>query len=134
MLRIENLHVRYETRQGDVKALNGIDLAQDEGEVFCLVGESGAGKSTLALAIMGLLPPSASIDQGSVFYDGVDLLKAAPEYLRRLRGQTISLIFEDAQSALNPLKIGRRPDRGGNSPAQGRHAARGLRDGPGCAA
>lgn len=105
MLRIENLHVRYETRQGDVKALNGVDLAQDEGEVFCLVGESGAGKSTLALAVMGLLPPSASIDQGSVFYDGVDLLKADPEYLRRLRGQTISLIFENAQSALNPLKL-----------------------------
>ncbi len=105
MLRIENLHVRYETRQGDVKALNGIDLAQDEGEIFCLVGESGAGKSTLALAIMGLLPPSALVDRGSVFYDGVDLLRADPEYLRRLRGQTISLIFEDAQSALNPLKL-----------------------------
>ncbi len=105
MLRIENLYARYQTRQGDVKALNGIDLALNEGEVFCLVGESGAGKSTLALAIMGMLPPSASIDQGSVFYDGVDLLRADEEYLRRLRGQTISLIFEDAQSALNPLKL-----------------------------
>lgn len=105
MLRIENLHARYETRQGDVKALNGIDLALNEGEVFCLVGESGAGKSTLALAIMGMLPPSASIDQGSVFYEGVDLLRADEEYLRRLRGQTISLVFEDAQSALNPLKL-----------------------------
>ena len=105
MLKIENLQVRYQTRQGDVKALNGIDLDLNEGEIFCLVGESGAGKSTLALAIMGLLPPSASVGQGSVFYDGVDLLRADPEYMRRLRGQTISLIFEDAQSALNPLKL-----------------------------
>lgn len=105
VLKVENLVVRYNTQQGQVKALNGINLAQEEGEVLCLVGESGAGKTTLALAIMGLLPSSATIDQGSIFYDDVDLLQASPEYLRHLRGKEISLIFEDAQSALNPVEL-----------------------------
>jgi ABC-type glutathione transport system ATPase component len=82
VLKVENLYVRYDTQQGQVKALNGINLAQEGGEVFCLVGESGAGKSTLALTIMGLLPPSATIDRGSIFFDDVDLLRASPEYLR----------------------------------------------------
>ena len=104
-LKVENLYVRYSTQQGQVKALNGVNLSQEEGEVFCLVGESGAGKSTLALAIMGLLPPSATIEGGSIFYDGVDLLQASPEYLRHLRGKEISLIFQDAQSALNPTQL-----------------------------
>ena len=104
-LRVENLYVRYTTQQGQVKALNGVNLAPEEGEVFCLVGESGAGKTTLALAIMGLLPPSATIDEGSIFYDGVDLLRASPEYLRHLRGKEISLVFQDAQSALNPSQL-----------------------------
>ena len=104
-LRVENLIVRYDTRQGPVKALNGVNLALKEGEVLCLVGESGAGKSTLALSIMGLLPPSATIERGSIFYDDVDLLRTNPDYLRRLRGKEISLIFQDAQSALNPLQL-----------------------------
>ena len=104
-LKVENLSVRYETQQGPVKALNGVNLAQEEGEILCLVGESGAGKSTLALSIMGLLPRSATVDCGSIFYDGVDLLRAKPEYLRRLRGKEISLIFQDAQSALDPLQL-----------------------------
>ena len=104
-LKVENLYVRYETYQGQVKALNGVNLAQKEGEVFCLVGESGAGKSTLALAIMGLLPRSAIIDGGSIFYNDVDLLRASPECSRQLRGKEISLIFQDAQSALDPLQL-----------------------------
>ena len=105
VLKIENLYVHYQTYRGQVKALNGINLALEEGEVFCVVGERRAGSSTLALAIMGLLPLSATIDRGSIFYDGVDLLRAGPEYLRRLRGKEISLIFQDAQSALNPLQL-----------------------------
>ena len=104
-LRVENLYVHYDTHRGQVKALNGINLAQKEGEVFCLVGESGAGKSTLALAIVGLLPRSATIDGGSIFYNDVDLLNASPEQLRHLRGKEISLIFQDAKAALNPLQL-----------------------------
>ena len=61
-----------------MQALNGINLVQQEGEIFCLVGESGAGKSTLALAIMGILPPSATIDGGSIFYDDVGPAASQP--------------------------------------------------------
>ena len=104
-LRVENLYVRFGTRQGQVKALNGVNLVQEEGQVFCLVGESGAGKSTLALAIMGLLPPSATVEAGSIFFNGVDLLRASPDYVRGLRGKEISMVFQDAQSALNPVQL-----------------------------
>ena len=104
-LKVENLYVRYGTQQGQVKALNGVNLTQKEGEIFCLVGESGAGKSTRALASMGLRPASVTIDGGSIFYNDVALLGANSEYLRRLRGKESSLIFQDAKSALNPLEL-----------------------------
>ena len=103
-LRIENLQVEFRSPAGTVKALNGVSMSQEEGQVYCLVGESGAGKSTLALAIMGLLPHSASVLQGSVYFRGVDLLRSSPQYLRSLRGQEISMVFQDAQSALNPVE------------------------------
>ena len=60
ILRVENLRVEFETQAGQVKALNGVTFSQEEGQIYCVVGESGAGKSTLALAIMGLLPNSAT--------------------------------------------------------------------------
>lgn len=104
-LRVENLYVRFGTQQGDVHALNGVSLVLQEGEVFCLVGESGAGKSTLALAIMGLLPPNAIVERGAIFFDGVDLLRASPGHVRGLRGKDISMVFQDARAALNPVQL-----------------------------
>ena len=104
-LRISNLHVRYNAAEGQVKALNGVNLVQQEEEIYCLVGESGSGKSTLALAIMGLLPQSASITGGSIVFNGVDLLSASPDYMRELRGNEVSMVFQDAQSALNPVHL-----------------------------
>ncbi len=104
-LRIQDLYVEYATEQDKVKALNGVSLVQQEEEVFCLVGESGSGKSTLALAIMGLLPQSAKVTRGSIFFNGVDLLTASPDYLREIRGNEISMVFQDAQSALNPVHL-----------------------------
>ena len=74
-------------------------------QFHCLVGESGAGKSTLALAVMGLLPANAYVGSGSIYFDGVDLLRADQEYLRTLRGNHISMVFQDAQSALNPVQL-----------------------------
>ncbi len=103
-LIVENLQVEFETSAGQVKALNGVSFSQEENQVYCLVGESGAGKSTLALAIMGLLPASATVRQGSILFDGVDLLRASPEYLRSIRGKDISMVFQDAQTALNPVQ------------------------------
>jgi oligopeptide/dipeptide ABC transporter ATP-binding protein len=104
VLKVENLHVHFETSIGQVKALNGIDFVQEEDQIFCLVGESGAGKSTLALTIMGLLPPSATVVAGRVIFNGVDLLRADSGYLRRIRGKEISLVFQDARAALNPVQ------------------------------
>tara|TARA_B100000315_G_scaffold187855_1_gene177521 strand:- start:1506 stop:2483 length:978 start_codon:yes stop_codon:yes gene_type:complete len=104
-LKVDSLYVRFGTKQGQVKALNGVSLVQEEGQVFCLVGESGSGKSTLALAIMGLLPSTATVAGGGIFFGGVDLLRARPEYVRRLRGKDISMVFQDAQAALNPVQL-----------------------------
>lgn len=104
-LRIENLYVQFGTPGGKVKALNGVDLVLEEEQVYCLVGESGAGKSTVALSIMGLLPRSASVDRGSIIFNGVDLLKASPEYMQHLRGSEISMVFQDAKAALNPVQL-----------------------------
>jgi oligopeptide/dipeptide ABC transporter ATP-binding protein len=104
-LRVEDLHVRFGTPAGPVKALNGVNFVLEEGEIYCLVGESGAGKSTLALAIMGLLPVSATVPSGRVIFDGVDLLRIGQEQLRKIRGNQVSMIFQDAQSALNPVQL-----------------------------
>ena len=104
-LKVENLHVRFGTSTGEVKALNGVNFSQEQGQIFCLVGESGAGKSTVALAIMGLLPISASVPEGSIYFDGHDLLRASPEEMRHLRGNEISMVFQDAQAALNPVQL-----------------------------
>jgi len=104
ILRIEDLYVQFETAAGQVKAIYGVCFVQDEEQVFCLVGESGSGKSTLALAIMGLLPPNASVLQGRIVFDGVDLRTASAAHMRNIRGKEISLIFQDAQAALNPTQ------------------------------
>lgn len=104
VLRVEDLRVEFETAAGQVKALNGVSFSQEEGQIYCIVGESGAGKSTLALAIMGLLPPSATLVEGSVRFNGVDLMRASPDYMRGIRGREITMVFQDAQTALNPVQ------------------------------
>lgn len=104
-LRIENLVVRFQTQGGHVNALNGVSLVQEEGQVYCLVGESGSGKTTLALAIMGLLPHNATIEEGAIYFDGVNLLGSGSEHMQNLRGKDIAMVFQDAQSALNPMQL-----------------------------
>ena len=104
LLNIENLKVTFGTSAGQVKALNHVSLSLEEGEVYCVVGESGSGKSTLALSVMGLLPQNAEVSDGRITYKDIDLLRAGPEQMRDLRGKEISLVFQDAQSALNPIE------------------------------
>ena len=103
-LKIEDLTVEFRTSAGSVRALNRLSFSQQEGEVYCLVGESGAGKSTLALAIMGLLPHNSSVLGGRIFFEGVDLMRAGQDYIRGLRGHRVSMVFQDAQAALNPVE------------------------------
>ncbi len=104
VLQIEDLRVEFSVPNGTVHAVNGVSFSQEEEEIFCIVGESGAGKSAMALAIMGLLPDNAAITSGKILFDGVDLVTATDEELRLLRGKTMSLVFQDAQSALNPVQ------------------------------
>jgi len=104
LLSIEDLTVSFGTAAGRVKALNNVSLTLSEGEVLCVVGESGSGKSTLALTIMGLLPHNAEIADGRITYKDIDLLRADADTMRDLRGREISLVFQDAQSALNPIE------------------------------
>ena len=104
LLSIEDLTVSFGTSAGRVKGLNNVSLSLEEGEVYCVVGESGSGKSTLALSVMGLLPQNAEVADGRIMYKDIDLLRAGPEQMRDLRGREITLVFQDAQSALNPIE------------------------------
>src|SRR5579885_3240436 len=80
ILQVRELKQQFYTRQGIYKALNGIELTLNKGEVFGIAGESGSGKSTLGLTIMGLLPRNASVLAGSVLFDGIDVVAPIREY------------------------------------------------------
>ncbi len=104
LLEIKDLHVRYETADGVVKAVNGADLIVRQGKTLGLVGETGAGKTTIAKSIMQLIPPqSGIIGNGEILFDGKDLIKANKREMRHIRGQDISMIFQDPMSSLNPV-------------------------------
>ena len=104
LLEIKNLEVRYHTEDGTVYALNHVDLELDDGETLGLVGETGAGKTTLAKSIMRLIPnPPGKIEGGTIAFEGKDLLTASESEIRAVRGNQISMIFQDPMSSLNPV-------------------------------
>ena len=103
ILKIRNLKVNFFTRRGIVRAVDGVSFDLVKGECLCLVGESGCGKTVTALSILGLIDSPGRIVGGEIFYDGMDLTKCSAEQLRRIRGKEIAMIFQDAQSALNPV-------------------------------
>src|SRR3954447_22870806 len=106
VLEIEDLHVTFSTEEGEVQAVRGVDLQVYENEVLGIVGESGSGKSVTMLAVMGLLPNTATIT-GSARYRGRELLGAAAQSTRALRGGDMAMIFQDPLTALNPVhKVG----------------------------
>jgi len=94
---------RGETR-GEVSAVDGVGLRLERGRTLGIVGESGCGKSVTALSIMGLVPqPPGRIAAGEILFEGEDLLKAPPERLRNLRGDKLSMIFQEPMTSLNPV-------------------------------
>ena len=108
VLEISRLSVSYQTDRGPLKALRDVSLHVPEGKIIGIVGESGCGKSTLISAIIRLLAPNAVVDDGSVLFKGNNLLELDPEAMRALRGDEISMVFQDPMTSLNPvLTIGR---------------------------
>ena len=104
LLEVENLHVEFHTDDGLARAVNGATFSVSEGETLAILGESGSGKSVTAQAIMGILDsPPARVPQGSVTFRGRDILTLPEDERRALRGPSISMVFQDALSALNPV-------------------------------
>jgi len=103
VLRIEELSVRLPAGADRAHAIHDVSLEVAPGELLCLVGESGSGKSILASTVMGLLPGNIRADAGRVLLSGESLLDLAPERLRRLRGERMSMIFQEPMTALNPV-------------------------------
>ena len=102
-LSIRDLVVEYSSGGEIVQAVNGVDLDLNKGETIGLVGETGAGKTTTALSIMGLLPEKiGKVTEGSIVLDGTDVLSATDADMRLLRGSTVSMIFQDPMTSLNP--------------------------------
>ncbi|MCF7944512.1 MAG: ABC transporter ATP-binding protein [Spirochaetia bacterium] len=107
ILDIHNLKTSFKQRKARLHAVNGISFSLMKGEMLGVVGESGCGKSVSMLSIVNLLPPSASIDDGEILFDGKNLRKMGKREIQHLRGKKIGMIFQDPMTSLNPvMKIG----------------------------
>jgi oligopeptide/dipeptide ABC transporter ATP-binding protein len=104
LLEVDDLRVEFRTRDGVAKVINGVTYHVDAGETLAVLGESGSGKSVTAQAIMGILDtPPGFVTGGQIRFHGEDMLAMNPEQRRRIRGNGIAMIFQDALSALNPV-------------------------------
>ncbi len=102
LLDIKNLTVSFDTANGPFYAVNGVDLSVDEREVLAIVGESGSGKSVGMLAVMGLLPATATVAADHMTFDGRDLITLSAQDRRKIIGRDISMIFQEPIASLNP--------------------------------
>lgn len=104
LLEVSDLRVEFNSRQGHVKAVRGLSYALEEGQAMALVGESGSGKSVSALALLNLLPRKTSkITAGSIKFRGQELVGLSEKEMRKLRGGSIAMIFQDPLTSLNPV-------------------------------
>lgn len=107
LLEVKDLETQFKVRAGKLHAVNGVSFSLRQGEMLGVVGESGCGKSVSMMSMIRLLPPSASITNGSVMLEGLDLVKASKEQINAVRGSKIGMIFQDPMTSLNPfVKIG----------------------------
>ena len=136
LLSVENLRTFFHTRNGVVRAVEGVSFHVDPGETLGIVGESGCGKSVLNYSLLGLLPmPPGRIESGSAHFEGTDLLRCSRKELRRVRGRRIAMVFQDPMTALNPyMRIGRqimeplwKHDRGASAWLGGTKSRQGCR-------
>ena len=112
LLEVKNLHVCFRTRKGLVRAVDGATFSLEEGKTLALVGESGSGKSVSAMSILRLLDDNGYVEKGEIFFSGeegvIDLAAVPLEKMYSIRGDRISVIFQEPMSALNPVfTIGR---------------------------
>ena len=103
ILKIENLKTSFMTSNGEVQAVRGVSLAVNKGEILGIVGESGSGKSVTSMSILRLLADTAVIKEGSIEFEGKNLIGVSKKEMRGIRGEKISMIFQDPMSSLNPL-------------------------------
>lgn len=103
ILTIDNLKTSFMTSNGEVQAVRGVSFSVERGEILGIVGESGSGKSVTSMSILRLLADTARIKEGSILFEGQDLTKLSAKKLREIRGEKISMIFQDPMSSLNPL-------------------------------
>ncbi|WP_226781139.1 ABC transporter ATP-binding protein [Oceaniglobus trochenteri] len=107
LLHIDNLHTVFDTAAGTIRAVDGVSLTLEPGQIVGLVGESGSGKSITGFSVLGLLDPPGRVAEGRILFKGRDLASLSPREFRALRGDRIAMIFQDPMMTLNPvLSIG----------------------------
>ncbi|MEC8628805.1 MAG: ABC transporter ATP-binding protein [Pseudomonadota bacterium] len=104
MLSVKDLNVTFQTRQGEVEAVRGVNFDVAKGEILGIVGESGSGKSVTSYALLRILDAGGTIKAGEATYSGIDLRRAAERDMRDIRGREISMIFQNPRAALNPIR------------------------------
>jgi len=104
LLEISDLHLGFDGVNGITPALRGVSLSLQRGECVALVGQSGSGKSVTGMTILRLLGPNARLSQGSIRFDGTDLLAQSERQMREIRGKRIAMVFQNAKAALNPIR------------------------------
>ena len=102
LLEIKNLSVTFDTASGPFRAVDGVDVSVDSREILSIVGESGSGKSVSMLALMGLLPWTATVTADELTFDGHDLLTMDKRARRKIVGNDLAMIFQEPMSSLNP--------------------------------
>ena len=103
LLEVKNLETEFRVKRGQVKAVNGVSFEVEKGEILAVVGESGSGKSVTSLSIMGLIRDPGKIVGGQILFNGEDLLKKSTREMEQIRGDRISMIFQEPMTSLNPV-------------------------------